>query len=107
MTISYKELLQQRAELDKQIENARKEALSSAIAQVRALVAEYELTEADVFGKKAPRVAQAGERAAVAPKYKDPVTGATWTGRGKPPLWIAGKDRLNFLIEQPTAQAAE
>lgn len=108
MTISYKELLQQRAELDKQIENARKEALSSAIAQVRTLVAEYELTEADVFGgKKSARTGQTGERAAVAPKYQDPVTGATWTGRGKPPLWIAGKDRLNFLIPQATVPAAE
>ena len=100
---SYKELLQQRAELDKQIENARKEALSSAIAQVRALVAEYGLTEADIFStKKTPRSASNGERT-VAPKYRDPATGATWTGRGKPPLWIAGKDRLNFLIEQPAA----
>lgn len=100
---SYKELLAQRAELEKQIEAARKEALSSAIAQVRAIVAEYELTEEDVFSKKAPRSAAAGTKT-VAPKYRDPITGATWTGRGKPPLWIAGKDRLNFLIEDQVAQ---
>ncbi len=99
---SYKELLAQRAELEKQIEAARKEALSAAIAQVRAIVAEYELTEEDVFSKKAPRSTSAGSKT-VAPKYRDPITGATWTGRGKPPLWIAGKDRLNFLIEDQQA----
>lgn len=95
---TYKELLAQRAELEKQIEAARKDALSSAISQVRAIVAEYELTEEDVFSKKAPRVASAATKT-VAPKYRDPITGATWTGRGKPPLWIAGQDRLKFLIE--------
>jgi len=99
---TYKELLAQRAELEKQIEAARKEALASAIAQVRAIVAEYELTEEDIFSKKAPRAAAAGTKT-VAPKYRDPETGATWTGRGKPPLWIAGKDRLNFLIQDQTA----
>ena len=99
---TYKELLAQRAELEKQIEAARKEALASAIAQVRAIVAEYELTEEDVFSKKAPRAAAADTKT-VAPKYRDPETGATWTGRGKPPLWIAGKDRLNFLIQDQTA----
>lgn len=102
---TYKELLAQRAELEKQIAAARKEALSNAIAQARAIVAEFELTEEDVFSKKAPREATQSTRT-VAPKYRDPVTGATWTGRGKPPLWIAGKDRLNFLIEDQIQTAA-
>jgi DNA-binding protein H-NS len=34
-----------------------------------------------------------------APKYRDPATGATWTGRGKPPNWINGKDRDSMLID--------
>ena len=34
----------------------------------------------------------------VAPKYRDPSTGKTWTGRGKAPLWLAGKDKASFLI---------
>ena len=34
-----------------------------------------------------------------APKYRDPSTGKTWTGRGKPPNWIVGvSDRTAFLI---------
>ncbi|MGF6369689.1 DNA-binding protein H-NS [Paraburkholderia sp. RAU6.4a] len=33
------------------------------------------------------------------PKYRDPKTGATWSGHARPPLWIAGaKDRTKFLI---------
>jgi DNA-binding protein H-NS len=37
-------------------------------------------------------------RAGVAPKYRDPESGSTWSGRGKPPKWIAGQDRDSFLI---------
>jgi DNA-binding protein H-NS len=41
------------------------------------------------------------------PKYRDPKTGVTWTGFGKPPAWIAGKtNREAFLIDAPTAAAA-
>jgi DNA-binding protein H-NS len=34
------------------------------------------------------------------PKYRDPKTGATWSGRGTAPAWLAdAKDRSKFLIE--------
>lgn len=33
------------------------------------------------------------------PKYRDPVSGATWSGRGRAPAWLASaKDRSRFLI---------
>lgn len=31
-------------------------------------------------------------------KYRDPVSGATWSGRGKEPIWLRGKDRTKFQI---------
>ncbi|NQW85077.1 MAG: H-NS histone family protein, partial [Alcaligenaceae bacterium] len=39
----------------------------------------------------------------VAPKYRHPGSGATWTGRGKAPLWVVeaeknGQSRQQFLI---------
>ena len=44
----------------------------------------------------------------VAPKYRD-ADGNTWTGRGRPPLWLvaaekAGKRRKSFLIDAPKAE---
>ncbi|MEX3981858.1 H-NS family nucleoid-associated regulatory protein [Paraburkholderia sp. EG287A] len=63
------------------------------------------------------KVAKAGNyvRGAQAPKYVDPKTGATWSGRGRAPAWLAGaKDRSRFLIggavemvSQPKAKAAK
>ena len=98
---SYKELLKQREALEQQISEARHRELSDAVAQVQKLVSEYGLTEKDVFpsGKgsgKTGRSSTAGSK--VAPKYRDPATGQTWTGRGKAPKWIQNEDREKFAI---------
>jgi len=43
---------------------------------------------------------KAFERPSSAAKYLDPKTGATWTGHGRVPGWIANaKDRSKFLID--------
>jgi DNA-binding protein H-NS len=88
----YQTLLARKAELDAQIARAQVEHKAEGIAAARALIQEHGLTAADVFpqGKAKGSVG--------APKYRDPATGATWTGRGKPPNWINGKDRAPFLI---------
>jgi DNA-binding protein H-NS len=35
----------------------------------------------------------------VAPKYRSPETGDTWTGRGREPGWIKGKNRDDFALK--------
>lgn len=91
------ELLQQQETLARQIAEARKEEQAGAISQVRALVEKYGLTEKDIFsGGRRSVGTRAGAK--VEPKYRDPATGQTWTGRGKPPKWIEGKDRSQYLI---------
>jgi DNA-binding protein H-NS len=93
---SYKELLKQREALEQKINEARRNELSEAVAQVRALVAEFGLTAQDVFPAGRARSASAGSK--VAPKYRNPATGQTWTGRGKPPKWIQNENREQFVI---------
>jgi len=59
---------------------------------------------------KAVKVAKAGNyvRGPQAPKYRDPKSGATWSGRGPAPAWLAGaKDRTKFLIEGATENTAQ
>ncbi|MFM0413255.1 H-NS family nucleoid-associated regulatory protein [Paraburkholderia aromaticivorans] len=52
-------------------------------------------------GKGQPKGAQP-------PKYINPKTGATWSGRGPAPAWLATvKDRTKFLIESASAAAAD
>ena len=101
MTNSYKELLKQREALEQAIATARANELSEAITKARELVAEFGLTVQDVFpsgrgASKSGNKASSGNK--VAPKYRDPATGQSWTGRGKAPKWIDGQDRAKYLI---------
>lgn len=93
-----KELLEQQRALEAQIADARKTETADAIAKVRALVADFGLTADEVFNTK-PAKAKNSAGSKVAAKYLDPVTGNSWTGRGKAPLWIADKDRSQYLIK--------
>lgn len=93
---SLKELLEQQAELSRKIDQVRRQEQGEAVAKARQLIAEFGLTVQQVFPKNGERASTKGTK--VAPKYRDPVSGGTWTGRGKPPAWIAGKDRESFVI---------
>jgi DNA-binding protein H-NS len=99
MSQSLKDLLQQREALEKAIAEARQNEISAAVTKVREIVAEYGLTAQDVFpGRAGKSAAPKSATSKVAPKYRDPATGQTWTGRGKAPKWIEGKDRAQFAI---------
>lgn len=94
---SLKDLLSQIETLQNQVAEVRQREVGEAIAKVRALVSEYQLTSGDVFpsGKAKPSAKKTGK---VAPKYRDPISGNTWSGRGLAPKWLAGKNKDDYLI---------
>lgn len=102
------------AKLQKQAATIAEKQSSVGLTKIRDLMQKHGLTVADIEGFVAKRrgrkpgatQAKAAAKAAgaavhhVAPKYADPKTGATWSGRGLAPLWIRDvKDRSKFLIE--------
>ena len=95
---SYQDLLKQREELEKKIQDVRQRELTDAVAKVRALVEEYGLSTSDIFPTSRSTRSSATAGAKVAAKYKNPQTGETWTGRGKAPKWIQDQDRSQFEI---------
>lgn len=95
---TYKELLKQREVLEQQIKDARQREIAQAVTQVRSLVDEFGLTAQDVFPSGKARSNNVHAKVKVAAKYRNPSTGDTWTGRGKPPKWIQGQDRAQFVI---------
>jgi DNA-binding protein H-NS len=93
-------------ELRKQIENERKGERTQAIAAAKELIKTHDLTASDLgfSGKGALKRAGGDKRNVVAPKYQDPDSGKTWTGRGKSPSWLsaqlaAGRTKEEFLIK--------
>ena len=79
---------------------------AQVIASVRETIQAYELSATDLgfVGKTSLKQCAAGDkRNVVAPKYQDPDSGKTWTGRGKSPAWLnaqlaAGREKQEFLV---------
>src|SRR5215469_6548660 len=79
-----------------------------ALQKIHDLMSRHGLTVSDIenykgTGKKAGRPSSsARKQSGVA--YQDPKTGATWSGRGRAPAWIANaKDRSKFAVDASTA----
>lgn len=114
----------QRRKLEKEILRLQKQAAAleqkqrtPVINDIIRSMREYDITPEDIAAAYNRRVRSANKGASktaktagttavrkpVAPKYRNPETDATWSGRGKPPRWIteaeaAGKSRDSFLI---------
>jgi DNA-binding protein H-NS len=95
---SYLDVKAQIAKLEKQAQDLFKKEVATVIAKIQGLMQEYGLTPDDIAGRvkafkdyKAPNSTKKVKtsKPAVIPKYRDPVSGKTWTGHGKAPAWIA------------------
>ncbi|MDI3513973.1 MAG: H-NS family nucleoid-associated regulatory protein [Gammaproteobacteria bacterium] len=86
------ELLAQKEALEQQIAQIKKAEREDALRKARELIETYDLAADELFGKpKTP-----GKT--VAAKYRNPETGETWTGRGRAPRWLDGRNREDFAI---------
>lgn len=99
------QLLDQKAELERQIEATRRNERADAIAKVRALMSEQGLTLADISGKSAtPRASGSGgsrtSGSKVAAKYRNTATGESWSGRGLQPKWLKAALASGRKIEE-------
>lgn len=113
---TYQSLQLQIRKLQEKAETVRQKQRQPVIASILRSMQEYSITLDELKAAQAKGV-PARKRAAgaakpsaklvkqVAPKYRHPETGETWTGRGKPPRWLVaaeagGATRDQFLIAQ-------
>lgn len=93
-----KELLAQRQQLETQLEAAFKEERLNVLDEIVRKMKLHRITSDEIRGPIA-QPAQ-GAKPKAPPKYRDPVSGSEWSGRGKPPNWIKDEpDRSKFLID--------
>lgn len=95
---NYQELLARKRELDKTIEQQRRTESVAALATIQQLIATFGFTAQQVFPF------QSVEKKKVPAKYYDAQTGKSWTGRGKTPKWLEGKDLSAFEIAAPKVE---
>lgn len=100
MATTYQQLLEQKRKLEeqqaallKQLEEAGAAEKAVAVEKVKAIMTEFGLTIGDLQETASKRGRKPGAKSTtagskVAAKYKDPVTGNSWTGRGLQPRWL-------------------
>jgi len=84
-------------------EELAKEKVAKLRDKISALVKAEGIGLDEVFGGARGARGSKARGSKVKPKYRNPATGETWTGRGKRPRWFAaalaaGKKEKDFLI---------
>ncbi|KKJ06053.1 H-NS histone family protein [Burkholderia gladioli] len=92
---SYLALVAEMEALEVQISVARQAERKAAIPKIRELMIELGITVQDLQEKA---VTRQSTRLPKMPKYRDPVSGRTWSGAGRQPAWL-GDDPTRFLIQ--------
>ncbi|WP_374728572.1 H-NS histone family protein [Caballeronia hypogeia] len=87
--------------MEKQLAEARDKETRLALIEIVQKMREYGITLNELMGRK-PGVPEVDAPA----RYQDPLSGATWSGRGRAPNWIAGKNRDEFLVDRNAAARA-
>ena len=97
------ELIAQKAALEKRIAEAQNHERSSAVAQIKQLMAQHGLTIADLGGKSSKASAGPRKGSKVPVKFRDPASGNAWSGRGLQPKWLQaqlaqGRKLIDFAV---------
>ncbi|QUN32396.1 H-NS histone family protein (plasmid) [Cupriavidus sp. KK10] len=97
---SQSSLLAQLASVNAQLEQLRATEVPKVVEKIRQWMQEYDLSIEDIAGKPSvePAARAVPAKAAPRPRYRNPKTGQTWSGRGRAPAWI-GKKPERFLID--------
>jgi DNA-binding protein H-NS len=116
----FKALEEELARITRELEHVKAEERAEAKAQILHLIETFEFTGFELgliktqqipakkakksektFGAKTIPIKQA-----IPPKYRDPETGKTWSGRGHQPGWMTG-NRDDYLIDKSQAATEE
>ncbi|MBK4737328.1 H-NS histone family protein [Noviherbaspirillum pedocola] len=96
---TYKDIQNQIAELQRAAEEARAKEVQGAVEQIRTLMADYDLSIEDIQGASKGKKSGKGAKSKAQGKvqYRDN-DGNTWSGRGRMPGWLHGKDKEQFRV---------
>ncbi len=90
---SQSSLLAQLASVNAQLEQLRATEVPKVVEKIRQWMQEYDLSIEDIAGKPsveaAARAVPTKTKAAPRPRYRNPKTGQTWSGRGRLPRGLA------------------
>ncbi|WP_051391215.1 H-NS histone family protein [Paraburkholderia mimosarum] len=87
-------MLAEKRELDARVEALEGAERSQALATIRELMTQFDIGIDEILVRRGPK------KPGVAPvKYRDPESGATWSGRGREPRWIDCRNGEAFAVQ--------
>jgi DNA-binding protein H-NS len=102
----YLELKAELATLNLKIEVALAGERGTAIRGIQTKMDEWGIRLQDLQDVRSGRRYVRTKSGRYAPKYRDPNSGATWSGKGREPQWILGKVRTAFSFVSADADPA-
>ncbi|MDD1788187.1 H-NS family nucleoid-associated regulatory protein [Burkholderia gladioli] len=87
---SYQEYQKSTASLRQELDKIRREHAERVLQELRECIIEFGFRPEQLMPPPCPAKRRA--------KYYNPASGATWTGRGRPPDWIRDKDFSLYLL---------
>ncbi|NTZ88393.1 H-NS histone family protein [Burkholderia metallica] len=97
----YERLLMERQAVDEKINEIRLIKRDEVISHIVKLMQEFIINPSEIEQKFSDQYKNTRRRAR--PRYFDPATGSTWSGRGKRPRWMKGREPSEFLIQEHSA----
>ncbi|SAK82576.1 histone family protein nucleoid-structuring protein H-NS [Caballeronia catudaia] len=89
-------LLARQDALNKQLAEAKERETRQVLLEIVQKMRDYNIGLEELLGRKSQVLEPVKEA-----RYRDPASGAVWSGRGRAPHWIAGKNRDDFLVDKP------
>ncbi|WP_108027059.1 H-NS family nucleoid-associated regulatory protein [Burkholderia mayonis] len=99
---TYEELKAQLDALNREADAAKQREISTVLSDIRQAILKYEIRPEQIFPNWTRLRSPDKRRGPLPPKYRNPMTGDTWSGRGRVPKWLTGLSRDDFLIDRPT-----
>lgn len=94
----YERLLEERRMVDEKINSIKSSRRNDIVSYIVKLMLELGIHIQEIEEKMTSQ-GKKGRRSA-RPRFYDPVTGSTWSGRGKKPRWMKDRDPDDFLISK-------
>lgn len=93
---TYLELQADINRLQKEAEAAREQEKAAVVEEIQQLIIQFRIYPEELGLR--PTLPKSGAATGKPPRFRDPVSGATWSGFGRAPNWMAGKKREDFAI---------
>lgn len=101
----YERLMEEKRRVEERINSIKSARRNEIVSYIVKLMLDLEIHIRELEEKM--KCQEKRGRRSARPRFYDPVTGSTWSGRGKKPRWMKDRNPDDFLIGKAAANSAD